>query len=95
MPIKVKRSAIKLDLTFKSTFEVTANDGERLTSINHGLSFSSINISNPKSSKQLFLYGMIFSYALNSLLSIDMTVFTMMSSILLNNCFESIFYFSK
>ena len=48
-------STKQLCLILRSNGESQAREGDRLTSINHGLRSVSIRMSNPRSSKQLFL----------------------------------------
>lgn len=68
-------------LIFLSKGLSVANEGDKLTSINQGLSLLSINISKPKSSKQLFLDGTINDVAAKTTFSIDKIVFMIISSI--------------
>jgi hypothetical protein len=53
----------KLDLIFKSRGDSVASEGLKLTSISHGFISESSKMSNPRSSKQIFLCGIRFNPA--------------------------------
>jgi hypothetical protein len=53
----------KFDLIFRSRGDSVASDGLKLTSISHGFMSESSKISNPRSSKQIFLCGIRFNPA--------------------------------
>lgn len=92
--IKFIVSRKRFDLIFRSRGLSVANDGERLTSINHGFMSLSRRISKPRSSKQLFLCGIFFKPAV-IWLSTDMRLLRMTSYILDQTRLTSIPNFSK
>jgi hypothetical protein len=73
-----------------SSGESQLRDGDRFTSKSHGLSWLSMRISKPKSSKQLFLKGTYYSHALKITFSAERIVLIITSSIFLKIALSSI-----
>ncbi len=96
-PTMLKRSLTTAHFILKSRRLSVLKLGLRLTSKSHGFKFSSINMSKPRSSKQLlffnwvseplkeYVFGTNISTPFQSSGSPEITVFIMMSSILENS----------
>ena len=82
IPIRLKESATKFPLIKRSNGESVAKLGLKLTYRSQGFKLESINTSNPKRSKQLFLCKAIFLTDSTTIFSIDKIVLMIKSYIL-------------